>query len=90
MEKTYKVFVYGTLREHEFNHHFLNGAVCLARQCWTHGILFDTGLGYPAMITDKVNVIYGELYEVNEIILKKLDWLESFTKQKESITNTNG
>ncbi|UGB28932.1 gamma-glutamylcyclotransferase [Metabacillus sp. B2-18] len=78
MKNTYKVFVYGTLREHESNHHFLNGAVCLAKQCWTHGILFDTGLGYPAMITDKVKVIYGELYEINEMILKKLDWLEGF------------
>jgi gamma-glutamylcyclotransferase (GGCT)/AIG2-like uncharacterized protein YtfP len=78
MEKTYKVFVYGTLRENEFNHHLLYGAVCLAKQCWTNGILFDTELGYPAMITNNVKRVYGELYEVNETQLKKLDRLEGY------------
>lgn len=85
MNPSFKVFVYGTLREHESNHTLLKDAVCLAKQCWTFGVLYDTGLGYPAMMTGKKTRVYGELYEVNEEQLKKLDWLEGY--EAEGISN---
>jgi gamma-glutamylcyclotransferase (GGCT)/AIG2-like uncharacterized protein YtfP len=78
MNKLYKVFVYGTLRQHERNHYLLENATCMATQCWTHGALYDTGLGFPAMALNKEKRVYGELYEVNEEQLKKLDWLEGY------------
>lgn len=72
------VFVYGTLRQNEVNHHYLDGAICLARQCWVNGVMYDTGLGYPTMIKDKNQRIYGELYQVNENQLDQIDWLEGY------------
>lgn len=78
MEK-YKVFVYGTLRSHEQNSHLLKDAVCIAEQCWTYGELYDTALGYPAVVLSKKGRIYGELYEVNHNQLKELDYLEGYT-----------
>lgn len=84
MEQTYKVFVYGTLRQHEVNDYLLKEAKLLARQCWTNGILFDTNCGYPALIEDKTKRVYGELYEVSKEQLKKLDWLEDYTGNKET------
>lgn len=71
------VFVYGTLRKHEANHHFLKEARCISQQCWTHGILYDTGNGYPAMVSGGQRV-YGELYEVTAEQLKRLDILEGY------------
>jgi gamma-glutamylcyclotransferase (GGCT)/AIG2-like uncharacterized protein YtfP len=78
MNETYFVFVYGTLRKDEANHYLLKEASCLARECWTYGILYDTGCGYPAMVQDKSQKVYGELYEVNANQLQKLDWLEGY------------
>lgn len=72
------VFVYGTLRKHEANHHLLRGAHCLAQQCWTHGQLFDTGQGYPAMKCAAKDKVYGELYSINNQLLQILDHLEDY------------
>lgn len=78
METLNMVFVYGTLRQHEANHYLLRNARCVSRQCWTYGILYDTGYGYPAMLTDKRNRVYGELYEVNAQQLERLDVFEGY------------
>lgn len=72
------VFVYGTLRKHERNHWLLKDSSPVSMQCWTHGKLYDTELGYPALVEDSERV-YGELYEVTEETLEKLDILEGFT-----------
>ncbi len=72
------IFVYGTLRKHEGNHGFLVNAECLAQQCWTHGLLYDTGLGYPGMVADDHGRVYGELYQVTEEELKAIDGLEGY------------
>ncbi|MCJ8008335.1 gamma-glutamylcyclotransferase [Lederbergia wuyishanensis] len=73
------VFVYGTLRRNERNHHLLNGATCIAEQAWTNGILFNTDNGYPILknIND-IDVVYGELYEVDDNQLARLDELEGY------------
>lgn len=73
-----KVFVYGTLRNNESNSHYLAGARIIATQCWTEGELWDTGLGYPAMVNVKKGRVYGEIYQVTEEQLKSLDELEEF------------
>lgn len=84
MNTTFNVFVYGTLRSHESNHHFLTEATCLARQCWTKGRLHDTGYGYPAMVSHENSRVYGELYEVTREQLKQLDLLDNYTDIKET------
>ncbi|MBO1582598.1 gamma-glutamylcyclotransferase [Bacillus sp. XF8] len=77
------VFVYGTLRKQQANAHYLHGTTCIAEEAWTHGELFDTNEGYPAMILSENNKVYGELYEVSGEILRKLDELEEYTSNPE-------
>ncbi|OLO26768.1 hypothetical protein BTR23_22035 [Alkalihalophilus pseudofirmus] len=73
------VFVYGTLRKGEANANLLKRAACIAEQCWTNGLLYDTGYGYPAMKQEPFSRIYGELYTLSEDDLKRLDQLEGYT-----------
>ncbi|WP_209121148.1 gamma-glutamylcyclotransferase [Alkalihalobacillus sp. BA299] len=74
-----KVFVYGTLRKGEANDKLLKSATCIAEQCWTNGLLYDTGYGYPAMKQTQFSRLYGELYALTEADLKRLDQLEGYT-----------
>ncbi|OIJ16439.1 hypothetical protein BKP37_05995 [Anaerobacillus alkalilacustris] len=78
MKNRNHVFVYGTLRQHEVNHRLLKEAKCISRQCWTNGILYDTGYGYPAMVPSPRQKVYGELYEVSAEQLHRLDELEGY------------
>lgn len=78
MTHSYFVFVYGTLRKSERNHHLLEYASCLEESCWTNGLLFDTGLGYPAVKESIDGRVQGELYIVNESQLGALDELEGY------------
>ncbi|HWL12901.1 MAG TPA: gamma-glutamylcyclotransferase [Ureibacillus sp.] len=73
-----KVFVYGTLRKGEVNAHLLKNARCLEESCWTFGVLYDSGEGYPAMIPSTSNRTVGELYEVTVTLLNLLDELEDY------------
>jgi len=79
-----KVFVYGTLRDGEVNAQLLKNATCLDKDCWTHGLLYDSGYGYPALIPSANHRTAGELYEVTEKELNLLDELEDY---KEGGTN---
>jgi gamma-glutamylcyclotransferase (GGCT)/AIG2-like uncharacterized protein YtfP len=54
------VFVYGTLRKNEGNHHLLRDAVCIARQCWTEGQLYDSHSGFPYLVQSTGAKVYGE------------------------------
>ncbi|HLQ71746.1 MAG TPA: gamma-glutamylcyclotransferase [Bacillota bacterium] len=78
-----KVFVYGTLRKGEKNAHHLSNVTCIHENAWVYGTLYDTGRGYPAMFFDdsaEVSTeVYGEIYEVNEDVLKTIDELEGYT-----------
>lgn len=78
MEKKDCVFVYGTLRKHEHNHSLLAEARCLAAFAWTPGLLYDTGLGYPAMTRSDGGRVYGELYNVDTEALQAIDLLEGY------------
>ncbi|EEL50490.1 MULTISPECIES: gamma-glutamylcyclotransferase family protein [Bacillus cereus group] len=77
------VFVYGTLRKQQENAHYLHGATSITEEAWTYGKLFDTNEGYPAMIFASDTKVYGEVYEVNDEVLQKLDELEEYTGNPE-------
>jgi gamma-glutamylcyclotransferase (GGCT)/AIG2-like uncharacterized protein YtfP len=74
------VFVYGTLRKHEKYHHIIEGSKLVAEQAWTNGILYDTGNGYPALVSEGEQLVYGEVYSVNQNILQKLNELEGYVE----------
>jgi gamma-glutamylcyclotransferase (GGCT)/AIG2-like uncharacterized protein YtfP len=76
--KSSLIFVYGTLCKNESNHHLLENADSITDQAWTFGELYDTCLGYPALIEGFNNKVYGELYKVNDEILANLDGLTEY------------
>lgn len=73
-----KIFVYGTLRDGESNHHFLQSASCLLKQAWVHGELFDTDCGYPVMKSHDIEKVIGEVYEVSSSVLASINELEGY------------
>lgn len=81
--KNHLVFVYGTLRKHEPNAHYLDHARLVARQSWTHGELYRTESYFPALKPSEQNIAYGELYEVSDTLLKRLDELEGYNEEEE-------
>ncbi|WP_162063505.1 gamma-glutamylcyclotransferase [Vibrio taketomensis] len=69
------VFVYGTLRQGESNHSFLSQAQFLGQhETPPEYALYDLG-AYPAVVTGH-QVIIGEVYLIDQGILKSLDELE--------------
>lgn len=76
--KKHIVFVYGTLRKHESNHHLLRDTACVDRKCWTEGELYDSHLGYPFLIPASDSRVYGEAYQIDDLQLEKLDQLEGY------------
>jgi gamma-glutamylcyclotransferase (GGCT)/AIG2-like uncharacterized protein YtfP len=78
------VFVYGTLRKNEKNHHLLRNALRIAAECWTEGELYDSNLGYPFLVSSSSGRVYGELYQVDDIQLEALDQLEGYTSSAET------
>lgn len=72
------VFVYGSLRQNERNHHLIDGAELVSEQAYVCGQLWNTGNGYPTVILDPHDRVYGELYRINTSILRKLDALEGY------------
>jgi len=74
------VFVYGTLRKYEDNHHLLENSRLVFEQASVKGELYDTGYGYPALFIGE-GTVYGEVYEVDDQTLRKLDILEDFNER---------
>ncbi|WP_379969337.1 gamma-glutamylcyclotransferase [Ectobacillus sp. sgz5001026] len=74
------MFVYGTLRKGEENHHFLLGAKLISQQCWIYGEMYDTGFGYPAIVEHPFQKVYGELYTITNEQLKLIDELEDYVE----------
>lgn len=76
-----RVFVYGTLRQGERNHCWLQGARRLGdhrtRQCFT---LLNFG-AYPAAIPRGRTGIIGEVYAIDKVILRRLDRLEGYPRE---------
>ncbi|WP_088102111.1 gamma-glutamylcyclotransferase [Halalkalibacter urbisdiaboli] len=82
-ERTYDLFVYGTLRKGAGNHDFLKNARLLAEQCWINGELYDTGDGYPVLKQSIAGKVYGEVYQVNDQELELIDRLEDYVVEGE-------
>ncbi len=82
------IFVYGSLLGGERNHRVLEGArfVGEARTAPSFS-LHDLG-SYPAMVADGSHAIVGELYEVDELTLARLDSLEGHPSYYERHTIT--
>lgn len=74
MEKMVNVFVYGTLKKGEGNHHLLAGRSVLICENVIKGELFDLG-PFPAM-KEGDGKVHGEVYAVGPETLKDLDVLE--------------
>jgi len=74
---TRRIFVYGTLKRGHGNHHYLAGQRFVAEACTLPLYrLYDMG-GYPGMIRDDRGVaVEGEIWEVDEDCLARLDVLE--------------
>lgn len=77
MEEKHLVFVYGTLRESRGNHQLLEGADFLGigntKQKYS---MYLVG-GFPYVIsTEPRYPIVGELYRVDDVMLKQLDKME--------------
>jgi gamma-glutamylcyclotransferase (GGCT)/AIG2-like uncharacterized protein YtfP len=70
------VFVYGTLKHDHHNNHYLNKAVYIG-QYILQDFKLVTGYGLPAVLPSKGDFVRGEVYKIDNEILKKLDFLES-------------
>ena len=81
--QNYKVFVYGTLRTGGIYHDFLSGATLLEKKYLLKGHrLYDYRHWYPFMIKGQAeDRVVGELYQVDEGTLQKLNELEEVDVQ---------
>lgn len=78
-----RVFVYGTLRAGESNHHFLRGAALLGSTRLTSGFrLYDLG-PYPAAVKCREikRALIGEVYEIDKETFSALDELEEYPQE---------
>ena len=81
-----KVFVYGSLMKGCGNDHLLKGSTLLAAEAITLPIFTMLHLGgFPGIVEDGHTQVIGELYEVDDDTLTRLDRLEGhpdFYKRK--------
>lgn len=75
-----RIFVYGTLRANESNHHLLAQQPCLGT-CTTSPRyhLYDTG-PYPAAVAGGYTALTGEVYAVDTACFRQLDILEDYPR----------
>lgn len=75
----HQVFVYGTLKRGQSNHHALGGADFLGRARLHGAAVHDLGRYPMAVLTPgRPGVIHGELYQVDAASLARLDQLEGY------------
>ncbi|MCA0992310.1 gamma-glutamylcyclotransferase family protein [Pseudalkalibacillus hwajinpoensis] len=79
----YLVFCYGTLRSGESNHAVIKEATLIESFSWTNGQLYDTRDGYPALIQNEDGTVYGEVYEVDDQLLEKINLLEGYQEGRD-------
>jgi len=77
--KSFKVFVYGTLKQgYGNNEYFLGGSEYLGPAVTGRADYDMVSLGgFPGVLSDGENAILGEVYKVDEATLARLDSLES-------------
>lgn len=73
----HRIFVYGTLRRGESNAHLMDGAR-FVRDAQTPPAFTLFALdGHPGMGPDGHDAVHGEVYDVDELTLARLDRLEA-------------
>lgn len=72
-----RVAVYGTLKQGQRNHHWLEGATLIGHDRLTAITLYDLG-PYPGAKLSPSNGTVVEIYAVNAQQLKRLDQLEDY------------
>lgn len=78
-----RIFVYGTLRKEMYNYKkFLEGKSTFIKYGYIKGSLYTIkGVQYPAFISQGEQMIKGEIYEVDDQMVKTLDELESYNPE---------
>lgn len=79
MTQSNRVFVYGSLKRGQSNHHWLNGAIYAGRARLLGAELYSLG-SYPMAVLRRgsTQVIHGEVFEVDAEGLDQLDVLEGY------------
>lgn len=72
------LFAYGTLKRGGKYHCYLEEAELVEEQAVTKGTLYDTGMGYPAMVLSGTGQIEGEIYDIPDVLWPALDYLEDY------------
>ena len=89
-----RVFVYGTLLKGNSNHDvYLKDALFLGKARAENFALYSFG-AYPGAVPEKGEAVLGEVYEIDESTLEKLDVLEEevelYLRQKTRVVFENG
>ena len=71
-----KVFVYGTLLKGNSRAHVLKDSILLGTDELEGFVMYDLGQ-YPGIIAKEGYSIKGEVYQINKVVLKELDIIES-------------
>ncbi|PSL40009.1 gamma-glutamylcyclotransferase (GGCT)/AIG2-like uncharacterized protein YtfP [Planomicrobium soli] len=74
-----KLFVYGSLKRGGKYHCYLDEATLIAEHAVAKGVLYDSGLGYPAIVLSGSDDIIGEIYDIPDELWPALDDLEGYT-----------
>jgi len=90
---THLVFVYGSLKRNQGNHSLLSGSDYLGDFDTREPVFDMIGLGYfPAVLNGGDSYIRGELYEVDDDTLERLDCLEGhprfYERQQTGVADT--
>lgn len=78
------LFVYGTLKRGQRNHHLIEHLVDDIQPAKTRGILYHLPYGFPAVFQSDKNWVYGELFNLSDIkgSLAITDHLEGYSANK--------
>jgi gamma-glutamylcyclotransferase (GGCT)/AIG2-like uncharacterized protein YtfP len=73
-----KVFVYGTLKKGHGNHRLLEGSKLLGNVITKPMFTMVSLGGFPGVLLEGSTPIVGEVYEVDEVTMQHLDYLEGY------------
>lgn len=78
LKRSVLLFVYGTLLKGEINEYMMQDYKLIEDHVWLKGKLYDPGVGYPFLMLNTLDKVYGELYELPMESLSLLDAFEDF------------
>lgn len=77
------LFAYGTLKRGGKYHDYLEEAELVEERAIAKGTLYDTGMGYPALVLSGTNPVEGEIYDIPDVLWPALDYLEDYSGNPE-------